>query len=80
MAQFVLLFRGEGASDDVLRLIHETPGLRVVDQTFNRAMLVDASPDALSALSGQLKGWIVAEEVAYDRPERAPLDVDRETS
>jgi hypothetical protein len=80
MAQYVLLLRQSEPTEDDLNLIASTPGVTVLDQTFNRALLLEGSEEAVSALSEQLPDWLVAEQVSYGRPGPGTLEVrDPET-
>lgn len=72
MARYVLLLRGEEPKPEDLEMIRSTAGIKVVDQTFSRAMLVEGSDQAVSALSDRLKDWLIAGEVSYGRPELGP--------
>jgi hypothetical protein len=75
MGQYVLLLRGSQPREEDLKLIESAPGVRVLDQTFNRAMLLEGSEDAVSALSGRLKDWLIAEQVSYPQPGPAGPEV-----
>jgi len=72
MSRFVLLRRGEDASSDDLETIKAAPGVKIIDHALRRAMLLEGTEEALIALSGQLKDWLVASEVTYSRPEFGP--------
>jgi hypothetical protein len=74
VARYVLLLRGREPKPEDLALIGSTPGVKVVDQTVNRAMLLEGSEQAVSALSDQLTDWLLASEVAYGRPELGPRE------
>lgn len=68
MGRYVLLCRHADPHPDDLDRITRAPGITVLDHTVKRAMLVEASEDAVADLRSQLKDWIVTEEVAYPRP------------
>jgi hypothetical protein len=74
MARYVIVLRGQEPRPEDLALIGSTPGIKVVDQTFNRAMLLEGSEQAVSALSDRLKDWLIASEVSYGRPELGPRE------
>jgi len=68
MGRYVLLYRYSEPHQDDLDRITRAPGVTVLDHTLKRAMLVEASEDAVIDLRAQLKNWIIAEEAAYPRP------------
>lgn len=68
MAHYVLLFRGQAPSAADLETIERAPGVRIVDHSVTRALLVDASAPAAARLSEQLPDWLVHEEAAHDAP------------
>jgi hypothetical protein len=69
VAHFVLKFRGSAPPQSDLDRIDRASGITVLDRIANRAMLLEASPDAAAALDRQLPNWTVAEEVTYPLPE-----------
>jgi len=76
MARFVLLHRGHEPNPEDLQLIESAPGVKIVDKAQHRAMLLEGSEEAVGALSGRLRNWLVASEVSYRRPELGPEEPD----
>lgn len=68
MAHYVLKFRGTNPPQSDLDRIDRAPGIRILDRTARRAMLLEASDDAAAALDQQLADWTVAKEVTYPLP------------
>jgi hypothetical protein len=68
MGHYVVLFRDSDPRQEDLERIANAPGVTILEHTVNRAMLLEASEDAVAALRGQLKNWIVAQEVTYPPP------------
>ena len=69
VSRFVLKFRGSAPPQSDLDRIDRAPGVTVVDRIADRAMLLEASPDAATALDSELAGWTMAEQVAYPVPD-----------
>jgi len=68
MPRYILVARSRTADDAEIERIRRTPGLTVVDETANRAMLVDASEEAATELRSELRDWQIEEEISYSRP------------
>ena len=68
MKRYVLLYRNADPDPEDLDRIVNTPGLTVVDHTVKRALLIEASEEAVAGLRSQLKNWIVGEEVSHPHP------------
>ena len=66
--RYVLRCRAESPDPDDLRLIENTPGVKILNQSVPRALLVEASEEAVDRLRSSLKKWIIAEEVTYSLP------------
>jgi hypothetical protein len=70
MARYVLFCRKPNPVPEDLALIAKTPGLRMIDNTEGRALLVEASANSIERLRSELKSWVVADEATYPRPGR----------
>jgi len=68
MSHYVALFRHSDPRQEDLDRISNAPGVTIVDHTVTRAMLLEASDEAIAALRDQLGDWLIAEEVTYPRP------------
>jgi len=68
MGHYILLSRHSEPPQEDLERIAKAPGVTVLNTTLDRAMLVEASPEAASALDEQLDGWTLAEEAVHPRP------------
>jgi hypothetical protein len=61
--RWVIYYSGPGNPPEDHRLrIREIPGLRVVDETSPRLLLVEAPESELRSTLGQLAGWIIEPE------------------
>jgi hypothetical protein len=80
MNQYVLLARHSEPTPDDLARIEGTPGVTILDHTANRAMLLEASEEAVADLRDNLKDWIVAKEVTYPPPGPATESVAKPES
>jgi hypothetical protein len=56
--------------------IIKMPGLRVVNDSVGRAMLVETSEAIARKLRAELKGWLVADEVIHPRPDLPRVKVN----
>ena len=77
MARYVLVHQNSEPDADDLQVIMQAPGVKVLDQTVRRALLVEAAEDAVAELKSRLTGWIVAEETTTPRPGPARQTIDR---
>ena len=68
MARYVLVHRHSEPNPDDLDFIAQARGVKVLDRTLKRAMLVEAPEETVAELRSRLKNWIVAEEADYPRP------------
>ena len=59
------MFRHADPREEDLERIASTPGVTVVDHSVSRAMLLEASEDAVGALRDQPPDSVVAHEVTY---------------
>jgi len=66
--RYVLLCREETPDPDDLRTIANAAGLKVLDHSVPRALLVEASEETADKLRSELKQWTIAEEVVYSLP------------
>ena len=66
--RYVLRCREETPDPDDLRRIANAPGVKILDHSVPRALLVEASEEAAARLRSDLKKWIIAEEVTYSLP------------
>jgi hypothetical protein len=78
MSHYVALFRHSDPQQEDLDRISNAPGVTVLEHSINRAMLLEASDDAIAALRDQLQDWLIAEEVTYPRPGPATHDIREE--
>ena len=68
--RFVLLHKSGVAPDADFGVIERTPGVRIIDRTQARALLVEASDTAIAQLRGSLTGWILEEETMHPHPKK----------
>jgi hypothetical protein len=68
MERYTLFFKGPGSPASDAELIAATPGVRVIDREFDRAMLVEADADTIEKLRARFPGWLMSREVFYSRP------------
>jgi hypothetical protein len=66
--RYVLLCREETSDPEDIRRIANAPGVKILDHSIPRALLVEASEKAAARLRSDLKKWIIAEEVTYSLP------------
>lgn len=71
MGNYVLLLRGTEAAASDLERIKTARGVTVVNQTFNRAMLLEGADEDIAALARQLPDWLMAAEVTHPQPRPA---------
>ena len=70
MARMVLYFRGPGAAPiAALAQLRALPGIRVVEETAGRLILLDGPEATIRAAAAGLPGWSVAPETRYAPPE-----------
>ena len=69
MKRYVVLFRDLSARSIDHDRIANTPGIRILDETTNRAMLIEASSDAIAAVRRAGTDRVsISEETVYARP------------
>ena len=63
MKRYVLRFRGTGTkpAPDMARL-RSCAGLKVIDDTSNRMVLVESQPETIATLKNQMTNWLIVEE------------------
>jgi hypothetical protein len=72
MARYILHYAGEGSPPDRdLELIRSVPGVRVVDQSGPRMLLVEAGDDGLRRLR-DMPSWRVTPETYIPLPDARP--------
>ena len=69
MERYTLFFKGHNSPAPDAALIAATPGLRVIDHEFERAMLVEADPGTIDKLRARFPEWLMSRELSYSRPE-----------
>lgn len=71
--RYILRYRGDGPtpSDDVAR-IQALPGIRVLDDSSPRMMLVEGSSTEFEALVKDLPDWILVPEQTVKLPDPRP--------
>lgn len=67
MPRFVLK-RQAGTSSLNGDQVRELPGIRVIDQMDDTAMLVEADAETIKTYQGSLAGWVISEETTYQTP------------
>jgi hypothetical protein len=69
MKRYVVVFRDSSARAIDHDRIANTPGITVLDETTNRAMLIEASSDAIAAVRRVGTDRVsISEETTYARP------------
>ena len=66
MAQFVLKRRSDSSLG--CGYLPNLPGMRVLDNVLNKALLIEVNEDTLRRYESELRGWTVSPETAYARP------------
>ncbi len=70
MKRYILRFRGAGSKPEGdLARICAVPGLKVVDESGGRMMLVEAPEDQLPELKRSLPQWAISEEAMIPLPD-----------
>lgn len=77
MGRYVLLLRAREPGAGDLDRIARTPGVTIVDNTIQKALLIDASEQAIADLRALLKNWLVVEEATYPPPSPVRKKVGR---
>lgn len=76
MAKYVLFSRhAEPSAEDIDRIAN-APGVKVLDNSVKRAMLLEGSAAAVAKLTQELDDWTVSEHVTYGRPGPAKQHID----
>jgi hypothetical protein len=68
VAQYVLRSHQSEPRQEDLDRIANAPGVKILDSTQNRAMLLEASEGAAAELNDQLDEWTLAKQVTYPQP------------
>lgn len=68
MKRYVLLNDGPGDASAVLAKIQTLPNLRLLDQTDDRALLIEGSSQSVGELKCGLEGWTVRRETTHPAP------------
>ncbi|MEZ5441806.1 MAG: hypothetical protein R3F15_09995 [Lysobacterales bacterium] len=68
LRRFVLFHASGEPSPEALALLDASPGVKIIDRTQTRAMLVQASLETIDLLSRELVGWTIAEERFHAGP------------
>jgi putative SOS response-associated peptidase YedK len=66
--RYVLLCRKQTPDPEDLNKILQAPGVRTLDHSVPRAVLVVASEEGARWLRSNLEGWTVTEEITYPPP------------
>jgi hypothetical protein len=66
--RYVLFSREEIPDPDDLLRIANASGLKILDHTVPRVLLVEASEGAAEKLRSKLKKWLIAKEIPYSSP------------
>ncbi len=66
--RYVLLCRDENPEPSDLSSIANAPGVKILEHSVPRALLVEASEEAAARLRTNLKRWTIAKEVTYSSP------------
>ena len=63
MKRYVLRFRGPGTkpAPDMARL-RSCAGVKVIDDTSSRMVLVESQPETIDSLKNQMTDWLIVEE------------------
>jgi len=69
MERYTLYFKGDNSPVNDAAMIAATPGVRVIDREFDRAMLVEADADTIERLRARFPQWLISREVFYSRPQ-----------
>ena len=69
MKRYVLFSRRPSPDQDDLDTILSAEGVRVLDRTVVRAMLVEAEAVSIESLKNSLRDWVIAPEVEHPRPD-----------
>ena len=67
MTHYVLLPRSRSISAEARKILGEQPGVEVVDETYGKALLIEATDDAAASLRVMLPDWIISPETSYPR-------------
>ena len=63
MNRYLLRFRGDGFKPPPdVDLLRSCEGVKVIDDTSNRMVLVECLPETIAMLSSQLTDWLIEEE------------------
>jgi hypothetical protein len=71
MAKYVLFSHQQEPRPEDLDRIANAPGVKVLDRSAKRAMLLEGSETAVAKLNDELPDWTVSPEATYERPEPA---------
>lgn len=66
--RYVLLCREDTPEPEDIHKIENEPGVKILDHSVPRALLVEVSEDTAAKLRSSLKNWVVAEEKNYPHP------------
>lgn len=66
--RYVLLCREETPDPEDLGKIAGAPGVKILDHSVPRALLVEASKETADRLRADLKKWTISEEIVYSLP------------
>ena len=77
MSRYALLSRKSSPTAEDVDLIRRAAGITVVNETADRAILVEAEEPAVERLRAVLTNWVIAPEVTYPAPGPHRMDVKR---
>lgn len=66
--RYILFCLDKTPDPDDLRRIANAPGVRIIAHSVPRALLVEASGEAIDKLRPDLENWRISEEVVYALP------------
>jgi hypothetical protein len=69
MKRYILLNSAGGDASEAVARLESIEGARIVDRTNDRALLVEASLQAIDRIAQALPGWKVAPEASLAKPE-----------
>lgn len=77
--RYVLFHRMPSSHSEDIERIRNTPGVSVIDETRGRALLIEATDEAVGELRSMLVGWLISSETHQlpPQPHRETVDPGR---
>lgn len=72
VSRFVVYCRLGFPEPEEMRVIANRHGFRIVDEASDRALLVEADPEAIQRLQSAFPEWVVGTEVIHLHPDVRP--------